>query len=131
MKSEHDVIYSPSIFSSEIKNTSPTASLKRSGSIPKSKKKGHIFSADSEIYIENTIVYKLFNQLPQEYQDEIDKKISEQMRIIEDEKYPTEMYISGDRYQGQKEDDLPHGWGIYWWANSERYEGIYLFSKFI
>ena len=122
LKSEQEIIYTPCIFSSGIKNTSPIA-LKRQGSIPKSKKKGHIFSADSEVYVENSIILKLFNQLPQEYQDEIDKKISEQMRIIEDEKYPTDMYISGDRYQGQKEEEIPHGWGIYWWANGERYEG--------
>ena len=86
--------------------------------------KNQAFSSDLEEKDENALTKKLFNQLPQEHQDEIDKKISEQMRIIEDEKYPTDMFISGDRYQGQKEDDIPHGWGIYWWANGERFEGF-------
>ena len=122
LRSEQEIFHSPSLFSNDSK-PSPRVQLKHSKSIKKINKP-HAFSSDYEDNTESSLIHKLFNQLPQEYQDEIDKKISEQMRIIEDEKYPTDMYISGNRYQGQKEDEIPHGWGIYWWANGERYEGL-------
>lgn len=118
LKSEDEAFHSLNLVSSESKGSA--ASFKKN---MKKIVKQQTFSADYEDNTENSLIQKLFNQLPQEYQDEIDKKISEQMRIIEDEKLPTEMHETGNRYQGQKEDNICHGWGIYWWANGERYEG--------
>ena len=121
-------IYSPYMPSRGVEDMKKNLKMNKSS---KKLLKNQAFSSDLEEKDENALTKKLFNQLPQEHQDEIDKKISEQLRIIEDEKYPTDMFISGDRYQGQKEDDIPHGWGIYWWANGERYEGFLIYLLFI
>ena len=72
---------------------------------PKSKaspRKRRFLSSDFEQTIEKSLLEKLFNTLPQEYQDEIDKRVSAEIKNIEEQKYPVEMYISGNRYQGQK-----------------------------
>ena len=66
---------------------------------------------------------RIFNTLPQEYQDDIDRRVDFHIKEIE-EKYNVEMFSTGNRYQGEKnENNQIHGWGVFWWSNGERYEG--------
>lgn len=36
----------------------------------------------------------------------------------------------GHRYQGEKLKGIPHGWGIFWWADGEIYEGEFTNGKY-
>ncbi|KAL4432472.1 hypothetical protein ABPG74_013326 [Tetrahymena malaccensis] len=72
---------------------------------------------------------KIYETLPQEYQDEIDSKVNENLKNIERD-YTVDYLPNGHRYQGEKLQGIPHGWGIFWWANGEIYEGEFLNGKY-
>lgn len=71
----------------------------------------------------------IFNTLPQEYQDEIDKFVSTFIKDVEDN-YIIDSYTDGSRYQGEKTGSKPSGFGIFYWANGERYEGEFREGKY-